>query len=280
MNLTEFMGRQKKPVLVSTGIFLLAAVILLDKMSPLGFEASVFYLVPVSFFAFFLGRRPGIEASLVCAGAAFALHRSSMPLSRSGLAYWNALAWLAVFIFFVFIISEIRNLYARERNRSHTDLLTGIPNRRWFLKRVEIEKSRARRYDHPLTLAYIDVDHFKEVNDRFGHIAGDRLLGIVAQLMRDTVRREDAVARLGGDEFAVLLLETNSASAAAALEQLRSALNAAMEQHKWPVTVSIGVVTFQPPPDSVQQMINAADRAMYAAKQNGGDRLRVERWAA
>lgn len=280
MNLTEFMARQKKPVLVSTGIFLLAAVIVLDKMSPLGFEASLFYLVPVSFFAFFLGRRPGIGASLVCAGVAFALHRSSMPLSHSGLAYWNGLSWLAVYIFFVYIISEIRNLYARERHRSHTDLLTGIPNRRSFLKRMEIEKSRARRYDHPLTLAYIDVDHFKEVNDRFGHIAGDRLLGIVAQLMRDTVRREDAIARLGGDEFAVLLLETNSASAAAALEQLRSALNAAMEQHKWPVTVSIGVVTFQPPPDSVQQMINAADRAMYAAKQTGGDQLRVERWAA
>ena len=116
MNLTEFIARQNKPVLFSTGVALLAAMILLDKASPPGFEASIFYLIPVSFFGWFHGRRPGLAASFICAGAAFAIHRVNLPLSRSRLALWNALAWLAVSVFFVYVISEIRHLYARERS--------------------------------------------------------------------------------------------------------------------------------------------------------------------
>lgn len=266
MNLTEFMARQSKPVLVCTGVVLLAAMISLDKASSPGFEASIFYLIPVSFFTWFLGRRPGLAASLICAGVAFAIHRGDLPPSRSGTEYWNALAWLAVYVFFVYIISEIRDLYARERSWSQLDPLTGISNRRSFFDRLEIEKSRAQRYDYPLTLAYIDLDYFKQVNDSFGHSTGDKLLGIVAEVMRHGVRSADAVARLGGDEFAVLLPDTNNASATAAVDKLRSLLNAAMKKHKWPVTFSIGLVTFQPPPESIQEMLSAADRAMYDAK--------------
>jgi diguanylate cyclase (GGDEF)-like protein len=251
MNLTEFMARQNKPVLVCTGIALLAAITLLDTASPPGFEASIFYLIPVSFFAWFLGRRPGLAASLICAGLALGIHRTVLSPYPSGLPYWNALAWLAAYVFFVYIIAEIRNLYAREQSWSHLDPLTGIPNPRWFFERLEIEKSRATRYGHPLTVAYIDLDHFKEVNDRFGHSTGDKLLGVAAQVMKDSVRREDAVARLGGDEFAVLFPNTETVSASAAVTKLLSALNAAMEQHNWPVTFSIGHVTFQHSPESL-----------------------------
>ncbi len=275
MNLTEFIARQNKPVLFCTGVALLAAMILLDKASPAGFEVSIFYLVPVSFFGWFLGRRPGLAASVICAGIALAIHRANLPPSRARLAFWNALAWLAVYVFFVYIISEIRNLYARERNWSRVDPLTGIPNRRSFFERLEIEKSRAKRYDRPLTLAYIDLDHFKEVNDRLGHSTGDKLLDIVAHVMTDVVRSADAVERLGGDEFAVLLTETTSAAATAAVDKLRFSLNVAMKQHNWPVTFSIGLVTFQPPLESIQEMTSAADRAMYAVKKAGRGRVTV-----
>jgi diguanylate cyclase (GGDEF)-like protein len=164
--------------------------------------------------------------------------------------------------------------------RSQLDPLTGIPNRRSFFERLEIEKSRAKRYDHPLTLAYIDLDNFKQVNDRFGHSTGDNLLSLVAHVIREGLRSTDSVARLGGDEFAVLLSETNSAAATSAADKLRSSLNAAMKQHNWSVTFSIGVVTFQPPPESVQEMITAADRAMYAEKKAGRGRVTVEPPAA
>jgi diguanylate cyclase (GGDEF)-like protein len=97
--------------------------------------------------------------------------------------------------------------------------------------------------------------------------------------MEAGVRKSDAVARLGGDEFAVLFPDTNSVSATAALNKLRSALDLAMKQHHWCVTFSIGVVTFQPPPESVQEIINAADRAMYVVKKAGRGRLSLK-WPA
>jgi hypothetical protein len=98
MNLTEFIARQNKPVLFSTGVALLAAMILLDKASPAGFEASIFYLIPVSFFGWFLGRQSGLAVSLICASVALAIHRVNLAPSRSRLALWNALAWLAVYV--------------------------------------------------------------------------------------------------------------------------------------------------------------------------------------
>jgi len=184
MNLTEFISRQNKPVRGATGVVLIAGFTALDKASPLGFEASVFYLIPVSFFAWFLGRRPGLAVSLLCTWIAFSLHRANPLLSRSDLAYWNAVAWLAVYVFFVYIISEIRVLYARERNRSQTDPLTGIPNRRSFFEHLGTESHRARRYSRSISLAYIDLDHFKEINDTFGHETGDRLLAVVAGVIK------------------------------------------------------------------------------------------------
>jgi len=279
MYLTEYMARQNKPVLLCIGIVLLAAVIFLEKASPAGFDTSVFYLVPVSFFASFLGRRAGLAISLLCASVALLLHRTMLP-SGSSLVYWNVLAWFAVYVFFVYIISELRSLYARERSWSHTDPLTGIPNRRSFFERLEIESHRSRRYDRPISLAYIDVDRFKEVNDMFGHDTGDKLLGIVADVMKQAVRKVDLVARLGGDEFAILFPETDRAAAATALNNVRSSVDAAMTRRKWPVRFSVGLVTFQTSPDSVQEIINAADQAMYEAKRSGSGRLVVHQPAA
>lgn len=272
MNLTQFMARQNKVVLATTGIGLLVIAILIQIVSPAGFEAHIFYLVPISFFAWFLSGRTGLVVSILSTAAALAMHRTIVPYARDHIAYWNALAWLALYIFFVQIISEVRNLYTRERAWSHTDSLTGIPNRRSLFEHLDVEKSRARRYGRPLTLAYIDLDHFKQINDKFGHNTGDQLLKIVGRIMSDGIRRADIAARLGGDEFAVLFPETTEVSAASALAKLRSSLNAAMKQHNWPVTFSIGAVTFQPPPESVQEIIGAADKAMYAVKKNGGGR--------
>jgi diguanylate cyclase (GGDEF)-like protein len=273
MNLTEFIAGQNKVTLVATGVALLVAVVLADLASGPEFETSVFYLIPVSFFAAFLGRRTGLVVSVVCAAVARPIHQANFPYIRSGMAYWNALAWLAVYVFFVLMISEIRDLYQRERAWAHTDSLTGIPNRRAFFERLEIEKNRARRYERPLTLAYLDLDHFKEVNDTLGHETGDQLLGIVANVMTRGIRQADAVARLGGDEFAIVLPETNKSAAAAALNKVSSSLDAAMKERNWPVTFSIGLVTFQPTPDSTQEIISAADQAMYAAKKSGRGRV-------
>lgn len=273
VSLTEVIDRQNKLVLVSFGIVLLTVAVIFDTASGPELETSVLYLLPVSFFAAFLGRTAGITVSIVAAGLALFVHRAHFPYSRISISYWNALIWLAVYLLSVLMVCEIRHLYRRERVWSRADTLTGIPNRRAFLESLEAEKDRARRYLRPLTLAYIDLDRFKDVNDSFGHKAGDTLLGSVASVLKQGIRTADVVARLGGDEFAVMLPETDGAAAITVLSKLHLLLNSAMKQANWPVTFSIGMVTFQPPPQSVEAIVDAADEAMYCAKQSGGDRL-------
>jgi diguanylate cyclase (GGDEF)-like protein len=276
MNLTEFLGRQSKAILFAIGSVLLAAVVLADFASGPRFEASLFYLIPVSFFAWFCGRQSGFIVAVMCGAIAFAIHRGHFP-SDSSIVYWNVLTWLAVYVFFLVIISELRSLYLRERTWSRTDPLTSVANRRAFFEQLENEAHRARRYRHPLTIAYVDLDRFKEVNDTLGHSTGDKLLGIVASAMKRELRRADVVARLGGDEFALLLPETDGRCATAALRKLRSRLNRSMNDQNWPVTFSIGVVTFHTPPGTIQEMLNAADEAMYTAKKRGTGNIVIER---
>jgi diguanylate cyclase (GGDEF)-like protein len=273
MGLTEFMARQNRVVLVITALLLVAAAVVIDFASVPQLESSVFYLVPISFITWFLGRRNGLIVSVICAATAVAIRRTSPPNPRSGIADFNALAWLAVYVFFVLVISELKNLYDRERSWSRTDSLTGIPNRRAFIESLERENDRARRYNRVLTLAYVDLDHFKEINDKSGHHEGDKLLSVVGKTMKREVRKIDVVARLGGDEFAILLPETDASAATVALEKLCCSLELAMKEMHWPVTFSIGVVTFQHPPGTVQEMINAADEAMYFAKNSGRGRV-------
>nr|MDQ3806083.1 GGDEF domain-containing protein [Acidobacteriota bacterium] len=112
------------------------------------------------------------------------------------------------------------------------------------------------------------------VNDHLGHSAGDRLLKSVAEIIRRDVRSIDVVARLGGDEFAVLMPETDEQAARAAVSRLRQRLALSARRHGWPVTFSIGVVTFDAPPASVDEMLRAADELMYAAKRLGKDSVR------
>lgn len=280
MNLTEFLGRQNKHVLVAIGVILFAGMAVGDFVTGPEFESSIFYLIPVWFFGWFIGKGNGLITAILSAAITLAVHAAFPHAPRSTIIYWNAAAWLAVYVFFVLIIAELRSLYERERKFSRTDALTKIANQRAFFETLELEKERATRYGFPLTLAYLDVDHFKQINDRFGHAVGDTLLAVVAKTMQDNVRQTDVVARLGGDEFAVLLPETAADAASAVLRKLHAVLDSSMRNKGWPVTFSLGAVAFQPPPDSVQEMISKADEAMYAAKTGGRDRVIVRKPAA
>ena len=253
MNITEFLGKQHKGVLIAIGTFLLAAGAVGDNVTSPEFESSIFFLVPVSFFAWFINRETGLIAAGISAAITLVTHRTA---TSSTILYWNVFAWLVLYVFLVWMIAELRSLYERERHFSRTDALTKIPNRRAFFEVLETEKNRAQRYGSPLTLAYLDLDNFKAMNDRFGHTRGDHLLRVVAKTMQKNVRQVDMVARMGGDEFAVLLPETTEDSATAVLQKLHALLDSAMRQRKWPVTFSMGAVTFQPPPDSTQEMIS------------------------
>jgi len=159
-----------------------------------------------------------------------------------------------------------------------TDPLTGVANRRYFHKRLEEEIRRTRRYKHSLGMIMIDIDHFKKVNDQYGHATGDAVLQGLAVLLRQSVRDTEIVARYGGEEFALLMPLTNTDEAYAAAERIRKAVFAHaftnLQGKVIPITVSVGVASFPSDCRTVSELIEVADKALYAAKNGGRNQVR------
>ncbi len=152
------------------------------------------------------------------------------------------------------------------------DPLTGLSNRRFILTQLAGAVSAARRHERPLTIAIVDIDHFKSVNDSHGHAAGDRVLAAVAGSLREHLRAEDQLGRLGGEEFLALL--PDAGAAAAAVEKLRAevaGLEVEFEDAVLGVTVSIGWATWEG--ESAEELMRRADEALYEAKRSGRDRV-------
>ena len=172
---------------------------------------------------------------------------------------------------------------SRELERiSEIDVLTGVHNRRYFNKIFDIEWKRASREEYPLTLIIIDLDHFKKINDTYGHLAGDDFLKEVAKLLKMTFKRStDAVMRYGGEEFAILLPGTDSQNAFLLSESLRKkveTLSVIYEGFKIQATISLGIATCKPNyKDSGEALIIDADEALYKAKENGRNQVQVKR---
>ncbi len=242
-----------------------------------GFELSFafFYLIPVALVAWRVGAAAAAAISVLAAVTwHFANVLAGQPASHPAIPYWNSATRLGFFLVVAFLLSRLQGALDRERAHSRIDDLTGLPNRRAFFESAEREVDRARRYGRPITMAYFDVDDFKFVNDRLGHAGGDAVLRTAAQtLARCTRQGSDLVARLGGDEFVILLPETGEEGGRAALLKIHAEARQAMKRASWPVTFSIGAVTFPAPPASLDEMITAADDLMYEAKGRGKDRV-------
>jgi diguanylate cyclase (GGDEF)-like protein len=186
------------------------------------------------------------------------------------------------------------HMFAETERLAVTDALTGLYNYRYFHERLRAEAARSGRYGHPLSLVMIDLDHFKEVNDRFGHLKGDEVLRAVAKFIRATTRRYDEpitmkdtdvdiASRYGGEEFAIIMPETNAAGAGAAAERLRARIQAEVSQSAglseedgkpWAVTGSFGVAVLGEGAGP-EDLIKRADDAVYQAKHAGRNRVVV-----
>ncbi len=242
-----------------------------------GFELSFafFYLIPVVLVAW----RDGMAAvSAISVLAAVTWYYANLlagqPASHPAIPYWNSATRLGFFLVVGYLLSRLKGALNRERSHSRIDELTGLANRRAFFESAGREIDRARRYGRPITIAYFDVDDFKLVNDRLGHAGGDAVLRAAARTLAGCTRQgSDVVARLGGDEFVILLAETGEEGARAALLKIHAQAQQAMASASWPVTFSIGAVTFPTPPASLDEMITAADDLMYEAKGRGKDRV-------
>ncbi len=157
------------------------------------------------------------------------------------------------------------------------DGLTKAFNKRYFIGRLETELAYAKLHVTPLSLVMFDVDHFKRVNDTYGHLAGDYVLMRISKITQNTVRTEDVFARYGGEEFAVLCRGVNLSNAGILGERLRSAMELSTFEHegtRMPITISVGVAAFpELQIETPEQLIGAADEALYQAKRTGRNRV-------
>ncbi len=201
-------------------------------------------------------------ASAVELGATFAANRAARPW----VAVVSCVLELLVFLGAAHTMALLRDHFEHERRTSLTDALTGVGNAGAFRRTAELELAWMRRQPAALSLAYVDLDGFKEVNDTRGHTAGDELLRLVGRTLAGSVRSTDFVARLGGDEFAILLPHADASTCRAVVERLREGLAAAMRRAGAEATFSIGVATFPSPAPGVDALLGAADSAMYQAK--------------
>lgn len=259
-------------MLMGFSIFTLISIA--DHVSGPQTSLAVFQLIPLAMVSWFVSRPAGVA---LAAAAGFAWFWDYNPMiggdSGTAVTVWACASRVGFFMLVVWLVSALRELYDQQKMLATTDELTGVANRRAMITAIEREIARSGRAKSAISLVYIDCDHFKLINDRFGHAAGDRLLRTIAHTLETTVRRADLVSRLGGDEFAVLLPESGPEAAAKVAGKLRNVLAIAMQAHDWPVTFSIGVATFVEPAGSAEEMLKRADALQYAAKHGGRDAI-------
>jgi diguanylate cyclase (GGDEF)-like protein len=171
---------------------------------------------------------------------------------------------------------ELKKALVELETLATTDSLTGISNRRHLLTLAEREFQRAQRYRHPFSILMLDIDHFKSINDTYGHATGDEALKLMADVTRNALRQVDIFGRFGGEEFVVFLPETPLPDAVTVADRIREAIasvSVAMDDAAIRMTVSIGVATYQTEEPNLDTLLMRADKALYEAKQRGRDRV-------
>jgi diguanylate cyclase (GGDEF)-like protein len=290
-------ARPDKPGVLRTAIALavvagLAAVGLLDYVTGPWLSFALFYVAPVLGAAWWLGRGPALLAALTAGIAWFEAEAWGHRGEPTRTLLWNSMSRLAMLIAMAAMVVRIREdrrrlkdvntrlsrLLDAEEKLARTDPLTGLPNRRAFLERLADELARARRGGHPVSIAYIDIDNFKRINDDKGHVQGDEFLKQMAEAIRETIRASDVAARLGGDEFAVLFTDAKRSAVEPLARRLLSRTRALGERHPGlDVGASVGMAWFEAAPDAPEQLLDRADGAMYEAKSAGKHRFAL--WA-
>jgi len=170
---------------------------------------------------------------------------------------------------------EAASLHTHTEQLAHTDALTGLANRRRLDHELALECERSARYQRPFALIMFDVDHFKRVNDTYGHTRGDEILQQLAEVVRQEVRTTDSVYRYGGEEFVVLARETDHRDAGELAERLRARIEAHFSARGAvaPVTASFGIALVPPEDPDPAQVVASADAALYRSKEGGRNRV-------
>ncbi|HLZ79624.1 MAG TPA: GGDEF domain-containing protein, partial [Sphingomonas sp.] len=276
----------ESPPTTSRGISVAALLILvlLDYMAPRYITFGTFYLVLIAYTSWVLDRRSGWLVALIAIGASIGINGFGMFASvaagpsREAAIVWNILMRLLSSAFVIELVRSFRNSFNYERRLGTTDPLTGILNRRAFLDTVSGRLPRVGARGRTAIVAYLDLDGFKPVNDRYGHAAGDEVLVHFADALVGAVRRYDCAGRSGGDEFLLFLDVPSQKTGERVVLRLHREIEAQLETLPYgKVSCSMGAVIVPAghPLPAIDTLISQADSLMYQAKARGLKRLRI-----
>jgi diguanylate cyclase (GGDEF)-like protein len=270
----ECMRRVPDLLQLAVGLALVAALTAFKLTIGRSVTVIDFMFVPVVWVGWFAGRRwCGYAVAVVSAGLSVIVVVVAETQASIPAALAMGAARLALYLVVLGLLGMMRRERAGHQHAVATDQLTGAANAREFRAIALAEVEHAQRHQRDLSLAYVDVDDFKEINDRLGHPEGDHVLLQVSHMMRSVVRSTDTVARIGGDEFAILMPDIGATPARAVIERVRGELARLRTADGEPVLCSIGLVTFDRPPTSLKELVAAGDELLYRAKDNGKDRI-------
>ena len=265
----------------ASSLMLVAGIAWLDHLTTHAVSLSIFQLLPIALATWYapppLGSLTGLVAVAIWLyHALFHAH----AYDQTWHVFWNAAVRITFYLLFARLLGALKSALRRERNVARIDGLTWILNVRGFHEACERLFQLAARHHRPTTLAFIDLDDFKRVNDTRGHDAGDHVLQGVAATLTAHTRATDVVGRLGGDEFAVFMPETGLAGAQTAFAKIQQELRLMAETNGYPVGFSIGVAVFPTAPPSLAEAIQVADTLMYRVKTSGKNRVLCEEQTA
>jgi diguanylate cyclase (GGDEF)-like protein len=267
--LFNYLDKIPKTAILVISVSLVMIVGFIDYLTGYEIAFSIFYLLPVALVSWFNKKSHAIIISILSVATwLWANIAAGQTYSHPAILIWNSIIMLGFFLMSAFSFLELKKLLEAEQAYARTDFLTGIANSRAFYYFAQIEIDRSVRFNRPFTIAYIDIDNFKQVNDTLGHLQGDNLLQSVAKTIKDNIRSIDVVSRLGGDEFAILFTETNEENAKTALNKVQKELISIVKNNDWPVTFSIGAITCYESCD-LNELIKEVDKLMYTVKESG-----------